>query len=40
MFIREDPALATAVTLGLMRSVDSSGFKSKYKNGNIGLSNW
>ena len=41
MFIREDPILAAAITLGLMkslRSVDSSDFKSKYKNGNIGSS--
>ena len=38
---REDPVLAAAITLGLMiclRGVDSSDFKSKYKNGNIGLS--
>ena len=43
MFIREDPILAATITVGLMknlRSADSGDFKLKYKNSNIGLSDF
>ena len=43
MFITEVPVSVAAITPDLMRSlrsVDSSDFKSKYKNDNIELSDW